>query len=65
VYHFIYDATGLISSNILIGILGYYPKLTEIILNILNKYIEKTDPIITYLFTHNILGFIEKLKEFK
>jgi hypothetical protein len=63
VLHFIYDATGLSGSNIILQIFGYFPYFTSLFKNTLLRYNNISDTTFTYIFDHSIEKYINAVVE--
>jgi len=59
VLHFIYDATGLSGSNIILSVFGYYPKFTTLFKKVLHQYQKISDTRFTFIFDHDIRAYID------
>jgi len=56
--HFIYDATGLSGSNIILSIFGYFPRFTRIFKQILERHQNIRNTTFTYIFDYDIRAYI-------
>jgi hypothetical protein len=63
VLHFIYDATGLSGSNIILTIFGYFPHFTILFKEALEKHQSNKDTLFTYIFDYDIEAYIKAIVE--
>ena len=61
--HFIYDATGLSGSNIILTVFGYFPDFTRLFKKSLSMYQDIKDTTFTYIFDYDIKAYIKAIIE--
>jgi hypothetical protein len=61
VLHFIFDATGLSGSNIILCIFGFYPELTAKFKEILGWYKRIRSTKFTFIFDHDVSSYLNAI----
>jgi hypothetical protein len=59
--HFVYDATGLSGSNIILAVFGYFPKFTSLFKRILQRHQAIRSTKFTFIFDYNINAYIDAI----
>lgn len=61
ILHFIFDATGLSGSNIILSIFGFFPDLTAKFKKTLRWYRKIKDTEFTFIFDHDVNSYLEAI----